>query len=370
MIETILRGNSSTAKNGSSTKASQQKRLARNLIIAFLVLYTVLTLFPIYALFIRTFVGTKHATELWLLPPALEEASLEYQWGNLSVFYNLDLNKVKADLGIPEDAYIQTRWTLERVAKEYNISEQKIRDYFTPYSVYSGWIILLSDPKFWPALFRTIIITALSIVGLNLLSILTGFGLAGLKRKDQVIVFNVYLISAVIPLMMILLPQYMIVQWLLNLIPGYQVSGSAVRNISQLMAIVVLNIKGGALGTMIYTGYISTIPRELEEAAEIDGASRLQYFRHIVLPLLKIPIATLTVMVLPSLWNEFMGPYIYLDANNTTMLPLIQSYTGTYTTNYQVSYTGIFVSILPLVMIYILFRNWFIQGAMSGAVKG
>jgi ABC-type glycerol-3-phosphate transport system permease component len=136
------------------------------------------------------------------------------------------------------------------------------------------------------------------------------------------------------------------------------------------MALVLLNIKGGALGAMIFTAYISSIPKELEEAAEIDGASTLQYLRHILLPLLKIPMATLTIIVLPSLWNDFMGPYIYLDQSNTTLLPLIQSYTGTYTTNFQVSYTGIFISVIPLVLIYILFRNWFIRGAMSGAIKG
>jgi raffinose/stachyose/melibiose transport system permease protein len=121
---------------------------------------------------------------------------------------------------------------------------------------------------------------------------------------------------------------------------------------------------------MVYTAYISSIPKDLEEAAEIDGASTWQYLRHILLPLLKVPIASLTIIVLPALWNDFMGPYIYLDQDNTTLLPLIQSYTGTYTTNYQVSYTGIFISIIPLVLIYILFRNWFIRGAMSGAIKG
>jgi len=348
----------------------RKKRISNALIIAFFVVYTLITLFPIYALFIRSFVGTKLSTELWLTPPPLEEASMEYQWGNLSVFYNIDSNKVKADLGIPTDAYIQARWTLERIATEYNIPEQRIKDYFTPYSVYSGWIILFSDNQFLPALFRTILITGLSLFGLNLLSTLTGFGLAGLKRRDQVFVFNLYLLSAVIPLMMILLPQYMIVQGLLKLIPGYEVSDSSIRNISQIVAIILLHIKGGALGTMIYTGYISTIPRELEEASEIDGASRFQYFFYVVLPLLKVPMATLSVMVLPSLWNDFMGPYIYLDTNNTTILPLIQSYTGTYTTNFQVTYTGIFISIIPLIIVYILFRNWFIQGAMSGAVKG
>ena len=285
------------------SRFSLQKRISKTLIFAFLILYTLVTLFPFYALFIRTFVGTKHATDLWLWPPPMEEASLKYQWGNLSVFYNLDLDKVKEDLGIPEDAYIQARWTLERIAKEYDIPEQRIVDYFTPYSVYSGWIVLLNDNKFWPALFRTILVTALSLVGLNLLSILTGFGLAGLRRKDQVIVFNIYLLSAVIPAMMILLPQYMIVQRLLNLIPGYAVSGSSTRYISQLVAIILLNIKGGALGTMVNTAFISSIPRDLEEAAEIDGASTLQYLRYVLLPLLKVPMASLTVVVLPSLWR-------------------------------------------------------------------
>ncbi len=362
--------NSKTVMNDANTRYMQTKRILKVIIILFFISYTLITLFPFYSLFIRTFVGTKHSTDLWLVPPPMEEASMDYQWGNLSVFYNLDLGKVKEDLGIPEDAYIQARWTLSRVAEEYNIPEQRIIDYFTPYSVYSGWIILFSDSDFWPALLRTLIVTGLSLIGLNFLSMLTGFGLAGLKRRDQVFVFNLYLLSAVIPVMMILLPQYVIVQWLLKLIPGYENSGSFIRAISQLLAIVVLNIKGGALGTMIYTGYISTIPKELEEAAEIDGASIFQYFRFIVLPLLKVPMATLTVMVLPSLWNDFMQPYIYLDTRNTTLLPLIQSYTGTYTTNFQVTFTGIFVSIIPLIIIYLLFRNWFIQGAMSGAVKG
>ena len=357
-------------KDNQSSRYLRQKRISKILIITFFIVYTLITLFPFYVLFVRTFVGTKHSTDLWLWPPPKEEASLDYQWGNISVFYNLDLNKVKADLGLPEDAYIQTRWTLRKIAEEYDIPEQRIKDYFTPYSVYSGWIVLLSDNKFGGALFRTILITAFSLVGLNLLSILTGFGLAGLKRKDQVIVFNLYLLSAIIPGMMILLPQYVIVQWLLNLIPGYAVSGSAARSTSQLVTIILLHIKGGALGTMVYTAYISAIPKDLEEAAEIDGATPLQYFRFILLPLLKIPIASLTIIVLPAIWNDFMGPYIYLDSNNTTLLPLIQSYTGTYSTNYQVSFTGIFISVLPLVLIYIMFRDWFIKGAMSGAIKG
>jgi raffinose/stachyose/melibiose transport system permease protein len=357
-------------KDGQKARFPLKERILNILVILFFIVYSLVTLFPFYALFVRTFVGTKRATDLWLWPPPSEEASLEYQWGNLSVFYNLDLNKVKADLGIPQDAYIQPRWTLKRVSEEYGIPEQRIKDYFTPYSVYSGWIVLLTDDKFWWAVFRTVLVTALSLAGMHLLSILTGVGLARLRRKDQVVVYNLYLLSAIIPTMMVILPQFMIVQRLLKLIPGYDVSGSFARSVGQLLAIVVLSIKGGALTTMVYTAYISSFPQDLEDAAEVDGANALQYVRYILLPLLKVPIASLTVISLPAIWNQFMVPYVYLDASNTMLLPLIQSYTGTYTTNYQLSYTGIFVSILPLVLIYIMFRQWFIRGAMSGAVKG
>ena len=124
------------------------------------------------------------------------------------------------------------------------------------------------------------------------------------------------------------------------------------------------------MSTMLFTSAIGAIPKDIEESAMIDGAGRLQYMRHILLPLMKVPIASLTVIALPGLWNQFLQPYIYLDPVNYTLLPLIQNYSGQYTTNYQVVYTAIFVSIIPLVVLYFTFRRWFIQGVMSGAVKG
>lgn len=164
--------------------------------------------------------------------------------------------------------------------------------------------------------------------------------------------------------MLVLLPQFLIMQWVLSWLPEYARSGG------QIMAIIMIYIKGGALPVMIYTSFISTIPKELEESAEIDGANPLQYLIYIVLPLLKVPMATVTVIMLPWWWNDFLQPYVYLSPNNTTLLPLIQQYAGQYTTNYQVTFTGIFVSIIPLFVIYVLFRKWFIRGAMAGAIKG
>ncbi len=343
---------------------SQRKRILDGVVISFFVIYTLATLFPFYALFIRTFVGTTEATELHLWIPPTEEVSLKAGIGNLAVFYNLDLDKVKTDLGIPSTDYIPARTTLAQVAEKYDIAPERINTYFGRFYTYNGWIVLFSEGKLLPALVRTALITLASLVGVHVLSICTGFGLAGLGRKYKMVIYSLYLINPLIPPMLVLLPQFLIMQSILTRLP------ESARSIGQMLAIVLIYIKGGALPVMVYTSSISAIPRELEESAEIDGANRLQYLIYVVLPLLKVPMATVTVIMLPWWWNDFLQPYVYLSPNNTTLLPLIQQYTGQYTTNYQVSFTGIFVSIIPLLVIYILFRRWFIRGAMSGAIKG
>jgi raffinose/stachyose/melibiose transport system permease protein len=121
---------------------------------------------------------------------------------------------------------------------------------------------------------------------------------------------------------------------------------------------------------MIFTAFIGDIPKEIEEATRIDGASQFQYIRYVLFPLLKVPIVSVIVIMMPIFWNQFLEPYVYLDEGNSTILPLIQNYIGTFSTNYQVTYTAMFISILPLIVVYLLFRKYFVEGVMAGAVKG
>lgn len=335
----------------------------------FLLGYTLLTLFPFYVLFVRTFVGTRDATTLHLWAPRAAPISLDAEIGNLAVFYNLDLRRVKTDLGIPPAAYLGPRTTLRQAAAQYQVPVARIERYFAGFSTFNGWITLLGGGEFWQALGRTLLVTAASLIGINLLSLLTGYGLAGLRRRDQMFVYNLYLLQMVIPAMLVIIPKFLIVQWLVGLVPGAGAPGLA-RGAGQLIALVLINIKGGALSTMVFTSAIGALPRELEESAQMDGAGRFQYFRHVLLPLMKVPIATLTVILLPQFWNQFLEPYVYLDPANTTALPLIQNISGQYSTNFQMIYTGVFVSILPLVLVYLIFRRLFIQSVLAGAVKG
>jgi ABC-type glycerol-3-phosphate transport system permease component len=348
---------------------AQRRRIFERGVLLFFIVYAVFTLFPFYGLFVRTFVGTKDSTELHLWLPPQEEANLEGEIGRLAVFYNLDLAKFKEDMGIPATELLPTRKSLREIGEMYDIPEERMKAYFAPFSRFNGWIVLFGSGEFLPAVGRTALITVISLLGMNILAVCTGYGLAGLGRKDQVLWYSLYLLRAVIPPMLIILPQFIIVQWFLNLIPNYETPGFT-RSTAQLLAIVSLWIRGGALPAMLMTTAIEAIPKEIEEAAEIDGANPLQYFVYVLLPLMKVPMASLTVIFLPLIWNDFVHPFVYLDRSNTTILPLIQTYSGQYASNFQVIYTGVFLSIVPLVLIYLLFRQWFIRGAMAGAIKG
>ncbi len=346
---------------------SRRKRWLKWFALLFMVGYALITLFPFYVLFVRTFVSTKEAVNLHFWIPRNDEVSMDAEVGNLAVNFNLDLKKVKQDLGIK--GYVNPRDTLRKVAEKQNIPIEQVQRYFAGFGTFNGWITLLGRNDFWNALLRTIITTLLGIVGLSFLSLLTGYALAGLRRRDQMFIYNLYLLQMVIPAVLIIIPQFLLLQWLISLIPGADQPGWT-RWGAQLLALVLIFIKGGALSTMVFTSAINEIPAEMEESAQIDGASRMQFFWRILLPLMRVPIATVSVIMLPVFWNAFFEPYVYLDASNMTILPMISSYGSTFTTNFQIIYTGVFVSILPLLLVYLSLRRLFIRSIMAGAVKG
>ncbi len=348
---------------------SRRRKLLRAAILAFFVFYVILTILPFYFLFVRTFVSTKQSAQMWYWLPPEEEVNLGAEIGNLSVFLNLDIAEVKEAWGIPATKYVNPRSSLAEIAEKYDVPEETISNYLRSFGRANGWLVLLDNSAFWSSLMRTAAVTVVAVIGINILGIMTGAGLAGLRFHYQRWVYAIFLLEVVIPPFLILLPQFILVSQIQRAIPGFEEPG-VVRDLTQLGALVLLFVKGGALSTMIFTSAIGAIPRELEESAEIDGASRWEYIRYVLLPLMKVPVAGLTVIVLPFFWNSFLFPFIYLDTTNTMLQPFIETFTGQYTTNFRVVFTGVFVSMLPLVLIYFLFRKWFISGVLEGAVKG
>ncbi len=127
---------------------------------------------------------------------------------------------------------------------------------------------------------------------------------------------------------------------------------------------------GASLAVFIYHGLIKSIPLELEEAAMIDGASRLQSFFRIVFPLLKP--TTMTIMILNVLWiwNDFLLPSLVLIKPEERTLPLSTFYFfGTYSVDYGLLMAGLVSIIIPVIVVYLFTQRYIIEGVMHGSIK-
>jgi raffinose/stachyose/melibiose transport system permease protein len=121
----------------------------------------------------------------------------------------------------------------------------------------------------------------------------------------------------------------------------------------------------------ILSGFFRAIPREMDEAARMDGATSLRIFWDIILPLATPALAALFVLDFVATWNEYSIALVLLQKQETWTIPLaLQGFNTSYQTLYGPLNAAIIMSILPVVIVYLLFQRYFIQGIFTGAVKG
>lgn len=330
-----------------------KKRLLRVLIITFLTVYVLITLIPFYFLLIRSFVPTKDSTSLHLWIPPAEEVNLNYKYGNLSTYYNLDLAKFKEEMGL--SGYINPNLTMAKIAEKYEIDPQKIKDYLQPMLRFNGFYTIIQN-GFFRSVGNTLIITGGTLALGGMLTIMTASVLAKFRKPWHRRLYNLYISSMIIPATVTMLPCYMIMR--------------TIGLYDNHLALILLGAQGGAVPVMIFTAFIATIPNELYESVEIDGGNRLTYFWHILLPNMGTPFASYVAITLPNVWNNMLNGVLYLSPEKQPVTALINSLSGTYATNYQAMYSGLFMSMLPLLVVYLVFQDLFVRSAMLGAVKG
>ena len=125
------------------------------------------------------------------------------------------------------------------------------------------------------------------------------------------------------------------------------------------------------ISVFILTTFMATIPKDLEEAAKIDGCSLYGIFWRIMLPLVKPGLATLVIYDGVNIWNEFSFALTLTQTAGNRTLPLaVQEFQGQYSMNIPMIMTVLFISILPMVIVFIFGQDKLIKGMMAGAVKG
>ena len=129
---------------------------------------------------------------------------------------------------------------------------------------------------------------------------------------------------------------------------------------------------GAGLAIFMFTGFVKSIPIEIEEAAAIDGCSPLQTFFKIVLPICKPMFISVAILEIMWIWNDYLLPYLVLDKTKYMTIPVhLQYLQGSYgQVDLGATMAIIVMCLIPIVIIYILWQKHIIKGVLSGAVKG
>lgn len=206
-------------------------------------------------------------------------------------------------------------------------------------------------------------IVAFFTVILNLiLSSLAAYPLARMEFKGKKIMFYAVLATIMIPFQAIMLPVYLIVLKL-NMV-------DTVNNFMGYLGLI-LPFAVNAFGIFLMRQAFLSIPRELEEAAFVDGCNVFQIWYKIILPMVKPTLATLAIFTFIGSWGEFLWPSIVLTNKAMYTLPVgVNDLQGMFSANWRIIAAGSLISIIPIIIFFLALQKYFISGENEGAVKG
>src|SRR5579875_2309217 len=224
--------------------------------------------------------------------------------------------------------------------------------------VWSNFVDAWNNAALGQAFFNSVLIAGATVLGLIVCGALAAYPLARFTGSWSRRIYIYFVVGLIVPIQLGLFPLYKEMHDL-HLINTY--CGVILLYIAVNLPFVIF----------LYTGFIKAVPRELEEAALLDGASPMQTFWLIVFPLLTPVTATVAITGALSTWNDFFIPLIFLQRDGIQTLPLaIFNFVGQYNNNWSLIFASVIISSLPLVVIFLVLQRYFIKGIAAGALRG
>jgi multiple sugar transport system permease protein len=205
-------------------------------------------------------------------------------------------------------------------------------------------------------LFNSFLIASATTLIALLLNTMAGYAFAKLQFSGRERVFRVLLAALVIPVQVTMMPLFLMLKQvgLVNSYAGAIIPGMA-----------------GIFGIFLVRQYARSIPDELLEAARIDGAGEFRIFFQIILPVLKPILVTLAIFVFLASWNDFMWPLIVLTDSSLHTLPVaLASLSREHVQDNELMMAGSVVTVLPVLLLFLVLQRYYLQGLMTGSVKG
>ncbi len=223
---------------------------------------------------------------------------------------------------------------------------------------WDNYVKAFVDGNFLHYLRNSFLINTLAVLLVVIISIMAAFACQRMNWKLKGLVSTLLVMGMMIPIHATLLPNYKI----------YSMLHLTDTIWALLIPYVAFSLPQGMF---LMTGFIQSIPKELEEAAVMDGCGIYRIVFQIVTPLLKPSIATVAIMTFLNNWNEFMMASTYLSTPAWKTLPFsVLEFTGEYSSNYAVQFAVMALTAAPAVIVYVILNKHITKGVAMGAVKG
>lgn len=222
----------------------------------------------------------------------------------------------------------------------------------------ANYISVLQNKKMYQAFGNSVIITAAVVVLTLFLSVLAGYGFARFKFKGSGILKVGLLFGQMIPGVVIIIPLYFLF--------------SKVKMLNTRTSLVIADMALTIpMGVIMLSSFFEGVPRELEEAAKIDGSTGLGALFRVVLPVAKPGMISVAIYTFIHAWEEFLFALNLTTSSKTRTLPIaISMFSGEFAVDWGATMAAAAVVALPVLLIFLLCNRYFVQGMADGAVKG
>jgi multiple sugar transport system permease protein len=203
---------------------------------------------------------------------------------------------------------------------------------------------------------NSILVSSIATALILIIDSLAAYAYARMEFRGRRTLFALLLATLFLPGMMFLVPNFLTVTSL-GLLNNY--------------AGVIFPGLAGVFGVFFMRQFFQSLPKELEEAAFIDGANRVQTFFYIVLPLARPALATLGIITFLGSWNDFLWPLLILkDSDLLTLPPGLRTLQGAYTSEYGQMMAGAVITAIPVLLLYVLLQRYVVQSVQTAGLKG
>lgn len=217
--------------------------------------------------------------------------------------------------------------------------------------------------NFFTALGNSLYVTVISVIIVIVLASMTAWMLVRTDNKLSKVIFFTFVATMLIPFQTLMMPLMQVMDWIRTHLH--------IPMLNTHEGLIYMNVGfTSSMAVFLYHGFIKSVPVALEEAATLDGCSKLGVFWRIVFPLLKNISVTIAILNVIALWNDYLLPSLTLSDKGLRTIPLSTFYFfGEFTIVWNQAMAGLTLTIIPVVIFYIFAQKYIIKGIAAGAVK-